>query len=133
MSVVLASIAFWAHGHLDLIGDFGKTETINFKARFKRLKSSEQRSLAERLAASSINDVELLDLVLLDWELKSATGELIAYTPAMRAEVFEEWAGLQGQFVRAYFEALNGKGAAEKNSEAPSATTSEPTAPTATS
>src|SRR5450830_568249 len=118
MSVVLASIAFWANGHLDLIGDFGKTETIKFKARFKRLKSSEQKNLAERLTAGSINDVELLDLVLLDWELKSATGELIAYTPAMRAEVFEEWAGLQGQFVRTYFEVLNGK-AAEKNSEAP--------------
>lgn len=133
MSVVLASIAFWVNGQLELIGDFGKSETIEFKARFKRLKSSERKSLNERLLAGTINDAELLDLVLIDWELKSATGDFIAYTPANRSEVFEDWAGLEAQFVRTYFEAVSGKAAAEKNSVAPSATTSEPTAPTATS
>jgi len=133
MSVVLASIAFWANGRLEITGDFGKAETIEFKARFKRLKSSERKSLTDRLLAGTITDTELLDLVLIDWELKSATGDFVAYTPANRSEVFEDWAGLEAQFVRTYFDAISGKAAAEKNSVAPSDTTSEPTAPTATS
>lgn len=133
MAVVLASIAFWAANHLELIGDFGGTETIEFKARFRRLKASERKPLADRLLAGTITDAEVLDQVLIDWELKDSTGKLVPFTPTNRTEAFEEWAGLEAQFVRTYFDAVSGKTAAAKNSEAPSVTTSELTAPTATS
>ena len=50
MSVVLASVAFWASAQLILVGDLGKPEVVDFKARFKRLKTSERKQLEADLA-----------------------------------------------------------------------------------
>lgn len=163
MTVVLASVAFWAPFSLTLPGDDGKPELIEGRARFKRLKTSESSALARRMRANNllpevrkairkdlddpkanfrdkeretieadleadpISDAEFLRDILVDWDLKDTRGEPIAYTPATRDELCEDWDGLEAALVRGYLKArevaANPK-AVEKNSGGPSATTS---------
>ena len=126
MSVVLASVAFWAAARLTLVGDLGNPEIVNFKARFKRLKTSERKQLEAELAAKKITDKEFLDRLLVDWELKDKAGNSVPYTEQQRAELVEDWDGFEAALAEAYFD--NGRKAREavevaKNSEPPSATT----------
>lgn len=126
MSVVLASVAFWASAQLILVGDLGKPEVVDFKARFKRLKTSERKQLEAGLADKKITDKEFLDRLLVDWDLKDKTGEPVLYTEKQREELVEDWDGFEAALVQAYFD--NGRKAREaaevaKNSELPSATT----------
>lgn len=126
MSVVLASVAFWAAGQLILVGDLGKPEIVDFKARFKRLKTSERKQLEADLADKKITDKEFLDRLLVDWDLKDKSGNAVIYSEKQREELVEDWDGFEAALVQAYFE--NGRKAREaaevaKNSELPSATT----------
>lgn len=126
MSVVLASVAFWAGAQLILVGDLGKPEIVNFKARFKRLKTSERKQLEADLDDKKITDKEFLDRLLVDWDLKDKAGEPVLYTEKQREELVEDWDGFEAALVQAYFE--NGRKAREaaevaKNSGLPSATT----------
>ena len=126
MSVVLASVAFWAAARLTLVGDLGNPEIVHFKARFKRLKTSERKQLEAGLADKKITDKEFLDRLLVDWELKDKAGNAVPYTERQREELVEDWDGFEAALVEAYFE--NGRKAREaaevaKNSELPSATT----------
>ena len=126
MSVVLASVAFWADAQLILVGDLGKPEIVDFKARFKRLKTSERKQLEADLTDKKITDKEFLDRVLVDWDLKDKAGSTVIYSEKQREELVEDWDGFEAALVQAYFE--NGRKAREaaevaKNSELPSATT----------
>lgn len=126
MSVVLASVAFWAGAQLILVGDLGKPEIVDFKARFKRLKTSERKQLEADLADKKITDKEFLDRLLVDWDLKDKSGNAVIYSEKQREELVEDWDGFEAALVQAYFE--NGRKAREaaevaKNSELPSATT----------
>lgn len=126
MSVVLASVAFWASAQLILVGDLGKPEVVDFKARFKRLKTSERKQLEADLADKKITDKEFLDRLLVDWDLKDKTGTAVIYSEKQREELVEDWDGFEAALVQAYFD--NGRKAREaaevaKNSELPSATT----------
>jgi hypothetical protein len=126
MSVVLASVAFWAVAQLILVGDLGKPEVVDFKARFKRLKTSERKQLEADLADKKITDKEFLDRLLVDWDLKDKAGNAVPYTERQREELVEDWDGFEEALVQAYFE--NGRKAREaaevaKNSKLPSATT----------
>ena len=126
MSVVLASVAFWAAARLTLVGDLGNPEIVDFKARFKRLKTSERKQLEAGLADKKITDKEFLDRLLVDWELKDKAGNAVPYTERQREELVEDWDGFEAALVQAYFD--NGRKAREaaevaKNSELPSATT----------
>ena len=126
MSVVLASVAFWAAAQLILVGDLGKPETVEFKARFKRLKTSERKQLEAGLTDKKITDKEFLDRLLVDWDLKDKTGTAVIYSEKQREELVEDWDGFEAALVQAYFD--NGRKAREaaevaKNSEPPFATT----------
>jgi len=126
MSVVLASVAFWAGAQLILVGDLGKPEIVDFKARFKRLKTSERKQLESDLADKKITDKEFLDRLLVDWDLKDKSGNAVIYSEKQREELVEDWDGFEAALVQAYFD--NGRKAREaaevaKNSELPSATT----------
>ncbi|MEO8120464.1 MAG: hypothetical protein ABI606_14250 [Rhodoferax sp.] len=126
MAVVLASVAFWAAAKLTLVGDLGKPYVVEFKTRFKRLKTSERKQLEEDLKDKKISDKEFLDRLLMDWELKDARGTAVIHSEAVRAELVEDWDGLEAALVTSYFEnARLAREAVEiaKNSEAPSATT----------
>ncbi|MDF1486698.1 hypothetical protein PY257_16210 [Ramlibacter sp. H39-3-26] len=161
MAVVLASVAFWAPVTYRLIGDDGKPEVIEGRARYKRLKTSERKALdrsirannlmpdvraairkrldaddcnftaKERaevqadLAAEPITDEQFLQAVLVDWDFKDKTGAAIAYTPAAKAELCEDWDGFEAALVRGYTdaqEAVLKPQETEKNSVAPSGT-----------
>lgn len=126
MAIVIASVAFWAHVKLTLVGDYGKTEIVEFKARYKRLKTSERKALEKDLAEKKILDDEFLDRLLLDWALPDKQGNNITYSEQIRREMVEDWDGLEPALVNAYFD--NARKALEasniaKNSEEPSATT----------
>ena len=54
MTVVLASVAFWAPVTYRLLGDDGQPEEIKGRARYKRLKTSERRALDRRLRANRL-------------------------------------------------------------------------------
>ena len=54
MTVVLASVAFWAPVTNRLLGDDGQPETVQGRARYKRLKTSERRALDRRLRANRL-------------------------------------------------------------------------------
>jgi len=54
MTVVLASVAFWAPVTLQLIGDDGKPEVIQCRARYKRLKTTERKALDRRIRATRL-------------------------------------------------------------------------------
>ena len=134
MAVVLASVAYWAPVIFNLVGDDGKPEVIRFRARFKRLKTSQRKQLDQDMADKSITDEEFLNRVLVDWDLKDKTGASVIYSPATRAEQVEDWDGLEGALVTAWFtnaQECTKAATAAKNSGAPSATTSTQTAPTA--
>ena len=159
MAVVLASAAFWAPVSYKLVGDDGEPSIVSFRARYKRLKTTERKELDRRLAAGRMDerarerlkaqlqlshltaddreeikaqleatpadDKDFLDAVLVDWELTDLTRNRIPYTLATRAEVVEEWDGIEAALVTAYFDAgRKARQATEiaKNSEAPSAT-----------
>lgn len=149
MSVVLASCAFWAAASYVLVGDDAKPEVVKFRCRFKRLTRTAMRELNARIAATgdiaraergqitltpqalddckklAITDKEVLDTLLIDWDLKTKTGEALVYSEQVRAEVVEEWDGIEQAMVSAYFNAIaeTAKAAtAEKNSEVPSST-----------
>lgn len=161
MTVILASVAFWAPVTFARVGDDGQPEVLKFRARYKRLKKSERVALEHsvaawgmttevrdsiqklidnpatdarqrefwqaRLAAKTMTDAELLNDLLVDWELTDHNGQFVAYTPATRAEQEELLDGLEGSLVKAYFDAINKPVTAEdveKNSEAQSVTTS---------
>jgi len=125
MTVVLASVAFWAPAVLILIGDDAKPEKTHFRCRFQRLKTSERKKLDEDLREQRITDREFLDRLLVDWDLKDKQGNAIAYTPQTREALVEEWDGLEAAMVTAYFEAGRAVHSAletEKNSVEPSGT-----------
>lgn len=136
MTVVLASVAYWANVEVPFVGDEGQPEVFKFRARYKRLKTSERKQLDADLKSPGIPDDQFLDRILVDWDMKDKAGALVIYTPAVRAEVVEDWDGLEAALVTAFF--VNARksheaAAAAKNSEALSATPSVQTAPTATS
>ena len=54
MAVVLASAAFWAPVSYKLVGDDGEPSIVSFRARYKRLKTSERRALDRRLRANRL-------------------------------------------------------------------------------
>ena len=161
MTVILASIAFWAPVTFACVGDDGKPEVLKFRARYKRLKKSEREALdhsvaayhlteasrnelqkriddpktsaqqrkywQDRLAAKTLSDAEVLNDLLVDWELKDHLGQFVAYTPATRDQLSEDFDGFEGSLVTAYFDAVKKPLTVEdveKNSEAQSATTS---------
>ena len=74
-----------------------------------------------------ITDREVLDLVLVDWEgFTAEDGTAAMYTEATRAQLCEDWPGIEAAMVRAYLESRNPaqqREAAAKNSEALSSTT----------
>lgn len=151
MSVVVCpNPAFWAPGHLVVPDRPGKPYIFKFEARFKRLDEEETKALDARLNkaheqhqariqailkgesapefAPAITDRELLDLVMVDWgdEFKDAEKKPVMYTPAVRIETCQATPGLEVAMSRAYLEARNPSQdlkEAEKNSEAPPATT----------
>lgn len=125
MTVVLASVAFWAPCELTLPGDDGKPEIVKFRARFKRLKRSERVELERRMHASRmeyeaalrgekapasdakpIMDAEVLSLVLQDLDLTDKAGKQVMYTPAVSQELAEDWDGFEAAIVGAFFKAL---------------------------
>ncbi|WP_087864670.1 hypothetical protein [Comamonas thiooxydans] len=74
-----------------------------------------------RLDAKTMTDAELLNEVLVDWELRDSKDQFVAYTPAARAELEEDLDGIETSLVKAYFDAVNKPVTAEeveKNSEA---------------
>ena len=81
MTVVLASVAFWAPVTINLPGDNGQLETLHFKGRFRRLKSSERKDLERRVRAFSMTpDKRQL--------LRKALDEnLLPMTPREREEI----------------------------------------------
>lgn len=151
MAVVIAkNPAYWAPGHFIVPDMPGKPIIFKFLLRFRRLNEGERRSLEERLQAGGdyvravelailkkepvppqpenlINDKELLDLVLVDWDgFHEADASVAIYTPATRAQVTFDNPGLEAAMARAYLESRNPSqdlAEAEKNSEAQPATT----------
>lgn len=55
MSVVLASVGFWAPVTFARVGDDCKPEVLKFRTRFKRLKKTERLELEHRLAAGALS------------------------------------------------------------------------------
>lgn len=136
MSVVLASVAYWAKVEVPFVGDDGQPEMFKFRARFKRLKTSERKKLDEDLKSPGISDAEFLDRLLVDWDMKDKLGATVIYTPATRADLVEEYDGLEVAICQAFFTNATKShqaAAAAKNSEALSATPLAQTAPTVTS
>lgn len=73
------------------------------------------------LAEFRMGDQAFLDTVLKDWDLLDLPGgEGLAYSAEARAQVFDQWEGLEGAFCRAYFDAKKLEHP-EKNSVTPSA------------
>lgn len=144
MTVALASVAFWAACVLNLPGDDGQPEVVNYRARFKRLKRTERIELENRMHASRITfeaalrgekapalgaepitDAEVLALVMVDLDLTDKTGTRVIYTPSTVVELSEEWDGFEKATVMGYFNALKLQAdpqVAAKNSEPQSAT-----------
>lgn len=144
MTVVLASVAFWAPCVLTLPGDDGRLEVVNYRARYKRLKRTERVELERRMHASRIvfeaalrgeeapasgvqpmTDAQVLTMVLVDLDLKDKTGKQVMYTESAIAELSEEWDGFEAATVMGYFNALKLQAdpqANAKNSEPQSAT-----------
>lgn len=112
MAVIVKSDGFWQSAKLIVPGDDGKRLEVNFRCRFRRLKTSESRALMKSISDGKVTDAEVLDKLLMDWDLKDVDGNPVPI--GERPEVVEETVGLEGACVQAYFEAFQ-KGAEEKN------------------
>lgn len=112
MTVIVKSDGFWQRATLIVPGDDGERVEVNFRCRFRRLKTSEARALGKAITERKLTDAEVLDKVLVDWDLKDVSGNPVPI--GQRSEAVEETAGLEGACVEAYFEAYR-KGAEEKN------------------
>lgn len=152
MAIILAKPTFRAPGALRLAGtDAEKIEFVGIFSRKKKsdremlerrlrktyltavygndlpaaLPDPEAAEYARRDLASveAIDDSQILQEVLVGWEIKDIDGNDVPYTPETCAEVFESYAGLAGAFVAAYFDELVTQ-QPEKNSVKPSSITS---------
>jgi hypothetical protein len=147
--VVLPNPAYWAPGHLVIPDQVDRPYVFKFRGRFKHLNEDEQRELDKKIAlnqqrqqdqvqailkgqqppefVAAITDKEIVELVMVDWEgFKDSEGRIAIYTPAARAQVCADTRGLETAMCRAYLESRNPDQVlkeAEKNSEAPPATT----------
>jgi hypothetical protein len=83
----------------------GQVEEVRFDAVFKRLTKTENDTLQRRLDDRSLNDRELLDMVLADWKgLAGDDGLPFICTPENRAAAVEEWPGFEAAITYSYFE-----------------------------
>lgn len=126
MAIVLASVAYWAPVSFILIGDDAQPHEVKFRARFKRIKRSEREEIERLLKERELDDKAFLDRLLVDWDLEDVRGEKVPYTEATRAELVEDWDGLEIALVQSFFEAgrkVRDAGEQAKNSAAPSAPT----------
>lgn len=64
-----------------------------------------REDLKLQLQAKPIPDTELLDAILVDWDLHDREGEFIPYSKAARLTQEEELDGLEAAIVRAYSKA----------------------------
>lgn len=84
-----------------------------------------REDLQRQLLAKPIPDTEMLDEILVDWDLHDREGKFMPYSRAARVAQEEELDGLEAAIVRAYIkaqqESLN-PSVIEKNSEEPSGT-----------
>lgn len=157
MTVILASVAYWAPVEFARQGDDLQPEKITFRARYKRLKKSDRIALEHRLAASVMlpetrrllqeriedsstgeadreflkarlaasptTDGEILDELLVDWDLRDHKGEFVPYTKATRLQLEEDLDGFEDCLVRVGLDVLKKRHAPaelEKNSAAQS-------------
>lgn len=150
MSVILTkNPAYWADGFFVIPDQPGRPIVIDFRLRFKRLKKSEADELDRRIRINSerhqaqlraivagepvpemvpeITDKEVLDAVLVDWEgFNAEDGTAAMYTVAARAQLCDDYPGMEAAMVRAWLESRHPaqqREAAIKNSEVPSGTT----------
>lgn len=150
MAVILTrNPAYWAEGFYVIPDEPGKPVVVDFRLRFRHLKGAERKELDRRIEINAqryrerlqalaagkaapdfvpeILDKEVLDLVLLDWSgFRDEEGRAAMYTPAARAQLVEDFPGIEGAFVAAYMQSRDPeqkRDAAAKNSEVPSGTT----------
>lgn len=86
----------------------------------------ERREIEADIAAEFISDLDVLKLVLVDWDFKTKQGEFIPFTPANLEQYSEEIDGFDAAFVSGYFDAMrkaSQPGEVEKNSGRQSSTT----------
>ena len=151
MSVICATDGFWAPCTYKYAGDDLQLVTKNFRVRWKRLKKSERKAMDARLTArmallrlqsgvptampeeeiaalreKAITEEQFLSEMVLDWELTDARNQPLAFSEQELLETAEQNDGIEAQMFNSYFEAMaalaNPK-AVEKNSDAPSDTT----------
>lgn len=150
MSVILTkNPAYWADGFFVIPDQPGRPIVIDFRLRFKRLKKAEADELDRRIRINSerhqaqlraivagepvpemvpeITDKEVLDAVLVDWEgFNAEDGTAAMYTVAARAQLCDDYPGMEAAMVRAWLESRHPaqqREAATKNSVVPSGTT----------
>lgn len=114
-------------------GNFAKHE---FSVVFHRLKKEERDSLQERFTKGEITMQELLDKVVAGWGgMLDENQQPVPYSHAERRETEQVFHGLEQAMSVAWFDNFffHQRQAAEKNSVAPSSTTSGSTAQGATS
>lgn len=83
--------------------------------------------LRARLAAQPTNDAEVLNEVLVDWDLADSKGQFVPYTHGTRVDLEENLDGIEGCLVKAWLKATGTPVTVEeveKNSAAQSVTTS---------
>lgn len=105
MSRFVIANAVWAPVEHEIAGDMGTVVKINFKAKFRRLKTSETREMFAKIGERKLSDAQVLEQVLVDWDdFKDAQGEAVPFTRDNLAEAVEEVNGLEAAMARAFFE-----------------------------
>lgn len=151
MAVICATAGFWAPCTYKYVGDDLQLIVKKFRVRWKRLHKSERKAMDARLGArmallrlqsgipTTLTEDELADLrtkaitedqflreMLLDWDLTDAQNKPLAYSLQELDDTAERNDGLDVQIFNSYFDALAAMAdpkAVEKNSDAPSGTT----------
>lgn len=116
--------------------DMGQFAKHKFSVLFHRLKKEERDSLQQQYIKDEITLQQLLDKIVAGWGgMLDENQQPVAYSIAVRAETEQAFPGMEQAMAVAWFDHLfvHQRQAAEKNSVAPSSTTSGSTAPVATS
>lgn len=121
MNKFAVATSLWAPVVVRLPDDLGGVIEVKFKAKFKRLKTSAQKELHQKLAARELTDPQVIQAVMEDWDLQDSEGSPIAFTPDNLKETVEDLPGTEQALVLSFFEycLVPHKDAQVKNSPGP--------------
>ena len=96
---------------IDIDSDMGRKIRVTLRATYKKLSVDEAREVASKCASTEMTDEDVIDMYLVDWDLKGEKDKVIEFTPENVSEAmqFREY---RSALVDGFMQVQFGRGAA---------------------